>query len=111
MGDHFFLFFLGTIVFTRFLLIEEMAHSPAVLKFQLHHYAYGIILVVIAFIYSNLTLYAIGSGLFIDELPQLITNSFKTWQDYYSRRSLMGVLLLSLLVYIFRTGIAAIMKV
>lgn len=65
---------------------------------------YGIAIALSAVIFSSRLFYAIGLGLFIDELPVLLiygTNNFH-WKEYDSWQSRLGVLLCILLVCIFR---------
>ncbi len=72
MFSHFFLIFLFTILATRIFLYVKPTASPTVEGFRLHHYMYGIIGIVIGMACNSLTLFAIGLGLFIDELAFLI---------------------------------------
>ena len=51
-GDYFFLVFLGTIAVTRLLLLSKRS-SPTIKGFRLRHYMYGLVLIVLAFIFDN----------------------------------------------------------
>ena len=61
----------------------------------------GIILAVMGFLFSDIVVYGIGFGLFVDELPYLIIRG-KNHQDNYSLNSLADLLVCIILVYIFR---------
>ncbi len=98
-STYFFLVFIVTILITRVELIPRRVHSPTIHGFRLHHYMYGLVLIVVSLFFSNLTLYAIGLGLFVDELPQLITGSWRNWNDYYSVKEIVRVMVLVVLVY------------
>lgn len=111
-GDYFFLIFLGTIVFTRLLLIKPIA-APTIKGFRVRHYMYGIALIILAFLIKNLSIYAIGFGLLVDELPVALVKGpghkeeqWRGCEDYHSKWSIAGVLILIFLVYLFRGTIA-----
>jgi len=101
-GNYFFLVFLLTIIFTRIELIPKKVHSPTIFGLRLHHYMYGLVLTALSLYFSNLTLYAIGIGLFVDELPQIITGSWRNWNDYYSTKEVLRVAMLIILVFIIK---------
>jgi hypothetical protein len=65
---------------------------------------YGVLLVIVSLINSSITLYAIGLGLFIDELSYILIGG-KNHKDNYSTKSLVGTLLFVMLVYIFQVQI------
>jgi len=100
-GNYFFLIFLVTILMTRIFVHIKPIPSPTIKKLRLHHYMYGIILIIIAFILGNLFLFAVGMGLFVDELTYLIIKG-KSHKDNYSKTSLIGTATFILLVFIFR---------
>ncbi len=60
---------------------------------------YGLLLLPVAFYISSPALYAVGLGLFIDELPFLLLRG-KTHQDNYSAKSLLGLFVCIALVYL-----------
>ena len=73
MGRHyFFLLFLITILVTRIVLYVKAISSQTVQGFRIHHWMYGVVLVILSFIYSNIALFAIGLGLFVDELSYIL---------------------------------------
>lgn len=114
-GDYFFVVFLGAILLTRLFLIKENA-SPSVKNFRLHHYMYGVVLVGISLLIKNLTMCAIGFGLFIDELPIILTKGpghrEYGWKDgheyYHSSWCSLGLLALVFLIFIFRDLISSL---
>lgn len=97
----FFLIFLATIVVTRIFLYVRPVASPTISGFRLHHWMYGIVLGTIGFMSSSIWIFAIGIGLLVDELPYLLMKG-KIHKDNYSARSLAGVLICSILVFIFK---------
>lgn len=105
---YFFLIFIGTIVLMRLLLLSRQVHSPTIGGFRLHHYMYGIMLIGLSVIISSTTLFAIGLGLFVDELPQVIRNKW-TWDDYYSLNHSICVLFIVVLFFVFRNYILRIL--
>lgn len=114
-SDYFFLFFLGTIAITRFLLISHKMAGPSVKGFRLRHYMLGVILVVFAFLVHNLTIYAIGLGLIVDEIPVFLVKGpghkdeyWRGCEDYHTRWSFAGVLVVILLFFIFRSAIVGL---
>lgn len=107
--DYFFLIFLGTITVTRLLLLNKGIASPTISDFRTRHYMYGIVLIVLSFFISNLTMFAIGLALLADELPLVIVKgpghreeSWRGCEDYYEPWVVLGVLVLLLLTYFFR---------
>lgn len=67
----------------------------------MHHYMYGLILIVLSILFESLILYAVGLGLFIDELTYLLMRG-KTHEDNYSTVSLLGTAILVTAVFIFK---------
>ncbi len=100
-ADQFFYIFLATVLITRVFLFIKPTASPTVKGFRLHHYMYGIVLVVIGLMFHSLATYAIGLGLFVDEVSYLVIKG-KTHKDNYSTKSILGTLALVLLVFICR---------
>ncbi len=107
--DYFFIVFLLTIVITRLFLYFNPIASPTVEGFRLHHYMYGIVFVIIGVVIPNLIIYAIGLGLFVDELTYLLING-RTHEDNYSAISILGTILLSVLVFLIRDYLLIIFK-
>lgn len=109
-ANYFFLIFLITIVAARVMLLSAK-HQPGttVHGFRIHHYMYGLVLVGIAILLSNLTIYAAGLGLIVDELPMITLNKkFHNWHGYYLKKIMFGVVLLIILVFFFRYQIISL---
>ena len=104
-SNYFFLIFLTTIVLTRLWLFIKPISSPTIKGFKLHHYMYGLVNIVISFFISNITLYAVGFGLFIDEIIFLIPNPSKPfhYKEYNSIKGRLGTLFFIILVYILKS--------
>ena len=83
--------------------------SPTVYGFRLHHYMYGLAFIILAFFTSSLTLYGIGLGLFVDQLP-LFTKRKWHWDDYDSIQCRLAVLLIIVVVYEFRNYMLHLIK-
>ncbi|MFZ2072315.1 MAG: hypothetical protein WAV10_01370 [Minisyncoccia bacterium] len=111
-SNYFFLIFLLTIVLTRIWLFVKPISSPTIKGFRLHHYMYGLVIVAISFFISNITLYAIGLGLFIDELIFLIPNPTKpfAYKEYISIKGILGTIILIIAVYFLRNYILLILS-
>lgn len=114
-NEYFFLIFLGTIAITRLLLASRKMGKPAIRGFRLRHYMFGVVLVIFAFLVDNLTVYAIGWGLFADEIPLILIKGpghrDEHWQgceDYYTPWCVSGVLILIFVTYLFRDVIAGL---
>ncbi len=101
MHNQFFLIFLATILITRIFLFLRPIPSPTLGKFRTHHYMFGILGIVIGLFAHWLVVYAIGWGLFIDELMYLLMRG-KNHEDNYSKISLIGTFLFIILVFILR---------
>ncbi len=100
-SNEFFFIFLGTILVVRLFLFLKPIPGPTIGGFRVHHYMYGIMAITVGLVLKSITIYAIGAGLFVDELAYLIIRG-KTHADNYSAKSLIGTLVFILLVYIFR---------
>ena len=109
MANQFFLIFLATILLTRIAVYLRPVPSPTIGNFRLHHYMYGIALIIIGLIISFMPVYAVGLGLFIDELTYLIIRG-KTHEDNYSKKSLVGTIFFIILVFFFRDYIVAVIQ-
>ncbi len=114
-SDYFFLIFLGTIAATRLFLAISKTGSPTLGTFRLRHYMYGIGLIIIAVLIQDLTLYAIGFGLLMDELPLIVLKGpghreqhWRGCEDYDTPWCVSGVLILIFIVYVFRNAIAGL---
>ncbi|MDB5266219.1 MAG: hypothetical protein JWN89_34 [Parcubacteria group bacterium] len=106
MADLFFLIFLGTIIFTRLFLYFKPIPAPTVGKFWTHHYMYGVGLVLLGLLIGSVVTYAVGLGLFVDELTYLLING-KNHEDNYSKKSLIGTLIFIGVVFFLREFLSA----
>lgn len=97
----FFIFFFLTISATRLVLFLCPVPSPTIRKVRLHHWMFGIGLLVASIIFANHVLFAIGLALFVDELTFLIIKG-RTHKDNYSAKSMVGTIVFVILAYIFR---------
>jgi len=98
----FFLIFIITVVVTRVFLYFKPIASPVIKGFRLHHYMYGLILSVLGIVLGSVTIFAIGIGLFVDELGFLLIGG-KTHKENYSKLSLILLCTFVILVYIFKS--------
>ncbi len=113
-GDYFFLIFIGTIAITRLFLIKKVA-APTIRGFRLRHYMYGLVFIAASLLLKNLELFAIGAGLFIDELPVILAKGpghkdehWRGCEDYHTRWSFAWVLIFIVLVFIFRDAVVGL---
>lgn len=102
--QYFFLIFLTTILITRVVLYVKPVSSPTIKGFRIHHWMYGVLLILISFLAKNVPLFAIGLGLFVDELSYIIIGG-KNHKDNYSLKSLFGTVLFIVIVYLLQTWI------
>lgn len=81
--------------------INFINSSPTVFGFKIHHYLYGLALMIISFWY-NPFIFSIGIGLLLDELSLLIKhgNIFHK-KEYWSKHSIFWTIVISLLVCSF----------
>lgn len=105
---YFFLIFVLTILVTRIVLFIKPVASPTIKGFRMHHWMYGVILIILSFIFSSITLYAVGLGLFVDELSYILIGG-KTHRDNYSTKSLLGTVIFILAIYLLRNQILGLL--
>ena len=101
MNNEFYLIFFLTILLTRVFLYYRRINSPIIRGFRCHHYMYGMIIVVFSLVVHSLVLYAIGVGLFVDELAFLFLKP-KNYKTYYSKRSMIGTFAFVFIVFLLR---------
>lgn len=108
-SNYFFTIFFATIIITRLsLLPKKRIVSPKIRGAHIHHYVYGIGLIILTFLIHSITLFAVGIGLFVDEIPMFATENWLFteedwhWDEYHSAKSLIILLFAMFLVYIFR---------
>ncbi len=75
-------------------------------KKEIHHFWIGILAIIVSFFtpYFATTLYGIGLALFADELFFMVFGGGND-KNYWSIKSLLGVLIISLLVILFSSTI------
>lgn len=96
--------YVATIVITRIYLSIFPHHGPKIGNFQIHHYMYGLVLIVAYFLIRRPELLAIGSAWIVDELPLFFIFKGWNWPDdhwrqYHSWQSIMGILVISVAGY------------
>ena len=102
IGYFFFLLVSITVVITRLFLAIYPIPAPTIKRFRVHHYMYGAGLILIGLSVHWIVAYAIGIGLFLDELTYLFLRG-TTHKDNYSAPSLLGTLFFVALVFAVRT--------
>ena len=105
MDFRFFSIFAATLLVVRIALFFWPVPAPTIAGIRTHHYMYGVIAVVTGLITRSISVYAVGVGLFVDELTFLLSGG-QTHQDNYSTVSLVGTLIFAVLVFFLR-GILA----
>ncbi|MBI1968689.1 hypothetical protein HYS49_02160 [Candidatus Woesearchaeota archaeon] len=98
---YFFAIFFITILIIRTFLYVHPTPGPTINGFRIHHYMFGLVLAPIGALAGSIALYAMGVGLFIDELGYLIIGG-KTHEENYSKASLLLLGLFIMLTFLFR---------
>jgi hypothetical protein len=88
-----------TIFATRIFLYFTKLSGPTIKGFRVHHYLYGIILIIISFFIKSGIILAIGLGLLIDELPLFFINDWSE-KSYYSKKCLVGILIFITIIFL-----------
>lgn len=89
MANQFFFIFLTTILVTRLLVYLFPIPAPTIRNFRIHHYMYGVVILILGLTLDSILVFAVGLGLFTDELTYLLIGG-KTHKDNYSKISLLG---------------------
>jgi len=105
----FFTIFFATVLITRVWLYFKPTPSPTIKGFRLHHWMTGLFILIISILINNLIGFAIGLGLFVDELTYLLMRG-KNHSDNYSKTSLIGTALFVIIVFIFREQIIYLIR-
>lgn len=100
-GGYFFIIFAFTILNIRIILYLNPMPCPTIKEFRLHHYMYAILIVPLGIFLDNIFVYAVGVGLFIDELGYLLIGG-KNHNDNYSGDSLLLLCVFVVLIYCFK---------
>jgi len=106
-ADTFFLIVLATIAITRIWLFRRPMGSPKIGNFKLHHYMYGIIVIALGLVFHRLAAFAVGFGLLIDKIPLALFPKGASWEEYESKKTFTGILILLVIIFIFRGNITA----
>lgn len=69
---NFFFIFVITIIVTRVILYFYPIPAPTIKRFRIHHYMYGVTGIIMGFLINSMVIYAVGFGLFIDELTYIL---------------------------------------
>lgn len=101
LADQFFIIVAATVLVTRVFLFLYPMPTPKIGSFRPHHWMTGLALIPIGLVFHSVWIYAIGIGLFIDELTFALMRG-KSHEDNYSRTSLIGVAVLLILVFTTR---------
>lgn len=101
MANQFFTVFLITILVTRIFLFFKPKSAPTIKGFRIHHWMYGVAIIVFAFLVHSFILYAVGLGLFVDELTYILMGG-KSHEDNYSKISLLGTGAFIVIVFFLR---------
>lgn len=107
--DTFFAIFIATILAIRVFLFFTHWSVGYAGDVQLHHYMYGILILLLGLILRNLWLYAIGLALIVDEL-MLFPTGAQFWPQYNSPIFIGGTALLCAFVYVYRKNFTAVLK-
>lgn len=83
----FFAIFLITILLIRVFLYAHPTPALTINGFRTHHWMYGLLLAPAGALLGSVALYAVGIGLFVDELGYVLIGG-KTHEDNYSKASL-----------------------
>lgn len=108
LHDQFFLITMITIIITRILVYVFNKPSPTIKSFRTHHWMFGlafvILLLCLSNFYTNLYLFSISTGIFLDEIGFIILRG-KTHEDNYSPKSFIILMFFILLLFIFKENI------
>lgn len=108
LHDQFFLITMITIIITRILVYVFNKPSPTIKNFRTHHWMFGlafvILLLCLSNFYTNLYLFSISTGIFLDEIGFIILRG-KTHEDNYSPKSFIILMVFILLLFIFKENI------
>lgn len=107
MVNGFFTIFLLTILTTRIFLFYRPTPAPTIGGFRTHHWMYGLVGIFLGIILNSVVIYAIGLGLFIDELTYLLIRG-KTHKDNYSAYSIIGTMVFIILVFFLRNVLTSL---
>lgn len=110
---HLFLIFLLSLIGTRIFIFFCQKPSPTIMGIRLHHYMYGIVLMIAAYYLRNFfsyagALYAFGLALLVDQIPYLIVEREPFGDErfngdiYWDPVHLVLLVITVILVFIFK---------
>lgn len=97
---------LATVIVTRIFLYLKPISSPTIRNFEMHHYMYGLALIPLGIYLESIALYAIGFGLFVDELTFVLIKG-RDHKDNYSKKSLAGTTLFTGIMFMSKSFLVA----
>ena len=106
----FYLVLIATILIARISIIIVPEVDIKFLDIVIHHFWFGVILMIIGLIipkqkvYPKILLYGIGAGLIIDQLIFMILGAGKD-KEYWALPSLLGTIIIALVIYPIRTKV------
>jgi len=109
-GNLFYLILITTILITRISIIIVPEVDIKFLDIVIHHFWFGVILMIIGLIipkqkvYPKILLYGIGAGLIIDQLIFMILGAGKD-KEYWALPLLLGTIIIALVIYLIRTKV------
>ena len=95
-----------TVLTARILLFVYPTPGPTIRGFRIHHWMLGAVLIPLGLLNESLFMYAVGIGLFIDELTFLLLRG-SSHTDNYSKVSVIGTLIFLTLVFLARDFFAS----
>jgi len=106
--DQFFVTVLVTILIIRagLWIAGTLAENPdalglTIFGLRLHHWMYGLVLLLVGILIKNLIVIGAGTGLFLDELTYILIGG-STHADNYSWISLAGTAVVLMVIFYFR---------
>lgn len=93
--------FIGTVIFIRVFVFLVPFPSPTIYGQRLHHYMFGLYLLLISIFINNYWIFSIGLALFVDELAFVLLGG-KNHRDNYSMLSIIGTVIFVIIVYVLR---------
>jgi|TARA_Y100000310_G_C20000184_1_gene498125 peptidoglycan/LPS O-acetylase OafA/YrhL len=106
----FYLILIVTILIIRISIIIVPEVDIKFLDIVIHHFWFGVILMIIGVIvpkqkvYPKILLYGIGAGLIVDQLIFMILGAGKD-KEYWALPSLLGTIIIVLVIYPIRTKV------
>lgn len=88
---------------------RNIVPKPTLKGFRIHHYVYGLLLIVAALFFKQVAILAMGLGFVIDEV-WLVIGLQSNDAEYLSYSSLLGALVLLVVFYLMRTQIFGIVN-